>query len=96
MRQRNRNRRKGFRSFWFTGSSTPAGQCVLQKLNDGDETPDPVEYTSIWTPLDAMIVPADSSRLDGAANIVIWNPAHPGMLWDPRVFAQVREALSLS
>jgi triacylglycerol lipase len=69
------------------------GSEFLKELNDGDETPGPVRYTCIWTPLDLMIVPPDSSRLAGAHNVSLWSPAHPAMLWDRRVFKLIREAL---
>ncbi|MGE5623582.1 MAG: esterase/lipase family protein, partial [Methanocella sp.] len=39
------------------------GSAFLKKLNAGEEAPEPVRYTSIWTPLDLMIVPPESSRL---------------------------------
>jgi triacylglycerol lipase len=70
------------------------GSDFLQALNGGEEAPGPVRYTSIWTPMDLMIVPPDSSVLQGADNISLLNPAHPAMLWDRRVFKLIREALA--
>lgn len=70
------------------------GSEFLKTLNAGEEAPGSVHYTSIWTPLDLMIIPPESSRLEGARNVELWNPAHPAMLWDRRVYRLVREALT--
>ena len=43
----------------------------LRKLNDCDETPGDVLYTSIWSPYDEIIRPPESSILKGAENIQI-------------------------
>jgi len=53
----------------------------------------PVEVVSFWTPLDLMIVPAQSSRLKGAPDRAFTVLAHPLMLYDARVLEAVADAL---
>ena len=53
-----------------------------------------VPFTSLWTPLDLMIVPAGSSRVRGATNAVLWLPAHPSMRLHRRAVRRVAEALA--
>lgn len=53
-----------------------------------------IPVTSIWTPLDLMIVPAWSSHLPGARDVRILCPLHPLMLRSRRTLAAVMQALS--
>jgi triacylglycerol lipase len=43
-----------------------------------------VQFTSIWTPLDLMILPASSSRIAFGNDVMMWVVAHPLMVWEPR------------
>lgn len=52
-----------------------------------------VEVVSFWTPLDLMIVPAQSSQLAGAASHTFPVLVHPLMLSDDRVLDEVVRAL---
>jgi triacylglycerol lipase len=52
-----------------------------------------VEAYSFWTPMDLMIVPPSSSRLEGATERRFAVLAHPLMMYDRRVLAAVVEAL---
>jgi triacylglycerol lipase len=55
--------------------------CVfLRDLNQDLETLSPLNVTSIWTPFDLMIVPANSSELPIGTNIKVSVPAHSMML----------------
>jgi triacylglycerol esterase/lipase EstA (alpha/beta hydrolase family) len=45
--------------------------ALLDRLNDGDETPNGPVWVSIWTDADHTVVPPDSARLDGADNITV-------------------------
>ena len=53
-----------------------------------------VDYTSIWTPLDMMIVPANSSKMPVGKEIVMPVLLHAWMLIDSRSLAAVAEVLS--
>jgi triacylglycerol lipase len=53
-----------------------------------------VDFTSIWTPLDLMILPPESSRLPLGREVLVAAPLHGLMLHDPRAFRAVAEALS--
>jgi triacylglycerol lipase len=54
-----------------------------------------VQVFSLWTPLDLMIVPASSSRLEGARERTFPVILHPLMPRDGRVMRAVEEALSV-
>lgn len=67
----------------------------LTDLNaDAEELLSQINVTSIWTPLDAMIVPASSSQMPGAKDVAISVALHPWMVADARVLAAVAIALS--
>lgn len=77
----------------------PAGQQMrlnspfVRSLNDDLAPLSRVRFTSIWTPLDLMIVPAASSRLPVGSMRRVLVPAHVLMLTDGRVLKMVLEAL---
>jgi len=43
---------------------------LLAELGE-DETPDGVDWVSVWTVQDAVVTPAESARLDGAVNVPV-------------------------
>jgi triacylglycerol lipase len=47
------------------------GSDLLDRLNEGDETPAGPLWVSIWSGVDQTVVPPDSARLDGADNITV-------------------------
>ena len=53
-----------------------------------------VEFTSIYTPLDLVIVPAHSSELPQARNIRIWALMHPSLILEKRCLRAVSTALA--
>ena len=55
---------------------------------------DDISFTSIWTPLDLMIVPANSSRVPGGRSIRVWTPDHPLLVRDQQVLRLVLSILS--
>ena len=70
------------------------GSPFLQDLN-GDTAPlRSISCTSIWTPLDMMIMPSTSSRVSWARNIEVPVLLHPWMVGDPRVLSAIATALS--
>ena len=66
----------------------------LQDLNRDVSILQQIDFTSIWTPLDMMIVPASSSKMPVGKKIVIPVLIHAWMLTDPRILAAVAEVLS--
>ena len=72
---------------------TLPGSDFLQELNEGDESPGPVEYTSIYSPTDGIVVPPSSALLDGANNVKLAGLTHWGFLWRPKVYKVIRDAL---
>lgn len=59
------------------------GSDFLNDLNSDIGTLGKIEFTSVWTPLDLMIVPANSSRTAVGRNLTIWIPIHPFLVWSP-------------
>lgn len=82
---------------WNVGASElRIGSPFLADLNrDWARTAAQVQATTIWTPFDLMIVPADSSRLPGATEVVVPVALHPWMLQDARCAEAVARALSV-
>ena len=60
---------------------------------DADEVFRKVRFTSFWTPLDLIILPAASSIVPSATCHRIWCAAHPLMVWEPRCLRALAQAL---
>lgn len=65
----------------------------LKDLNDSVGDLNQVEFISVWTPYDLMIVPASSSALPVGKEIQLPVLAHPWMLTDRRSLSAIAEAL---
>jgi triacylglycerol lipase len=52
-----------------------------------------IRFTSLWTPMDAMIVPAASSVIPEARCRKLWCLAHPLMVLEPRCIRAAARAL---
>jgi len=68
--------------------------ALLADLNQDLSALDAVDVTTLWTPLDLMIIPADSSRLPLGREVLVAAPLHALMLHDPRAMRAVATALS--
>lgn len=66
----------------------------IEDLNRDVEMLSRLNFTSIWTPLDLMILPPSSSRLPVGEEVLIATPLHALMLLDPRSLKAVAGALS--
>jgi triacylglycerol lipase len=67
--------------------------AFLNDLNADVEMLKQLNFTSIWTPYDLMIVPAKSSQLPFGKEVIIPAALHPWMLTDSRTLAVVAESL---
>ncbi len=76
------------------GQQLRPGSALLADLNHDVSTLARIDCTCIRTPFDLMIIPSTSSRLPNAREVVIPVLLHPWMLTDPRVLADVAEALT--
>ena len=70
------------------------GSAFLADLNRDIDSLGGASFTSIWTPLDLMIVPATSSRAPNARSVITWVAAHPLMTRDARVLREVLRTLT--
>ncbi len=80
-------------SFTPGGKQMRVGSLFLQDLNRDVDRLAALQVTSIWTPLDAIIVPAASSRLAIADNQTVLVPWHKLMVYDRRSLAMIATAL---
>jgi len=65
----------------------------LQDLNRDFDQLNSVQFTSIWTPNDLMILPAKSSNVPVGKNITVPVLIHPWMLTDDRIIELVGQYL---
>ncbi len=68
--------------------------ALLQDLNQDAAILKQLNFTSIWTPYDLMIVPANSSQMPVGTEVIVPVMAHAWMLTDIRSLAAVAEALA--
>jgi triacylglycerol lipase len=66
---------------------------MLRELNGNVSMLAPLDYTSIYTPFDLSIIPAGSSRMQNARNVVVWVPLHPLMVLMPGPLDAMEQAL---
>jgi triacylglycerol lipase len=66
----------------------------LKDLNSDAVMLGQLNFTSIWTPYDLMIVPANSSQMSVGSEVIVPVALHPWMLTDPRSLAVVKAALA--
>ena len=66
----------------------------LEDLNRDASMLARINFTSIWTPLDLMIMPPSSSRLPVGEEVLVPAPLHALMLLDPRSLKAVAAALA--
>ena len=69
------------------------GSEMLRDLNGNAGKLLSLDYTSIYTPLDLTIVPACSSRMSVARNVVSWVPLHFLMVMMPGPIHEVARSL---
>lgn len=68
--------------------------AFLQDLNWDVQMLEQINFTSIWTPYDIMIVPAKSSQMPVGREVIVPALTHAWMLTDIRSLAAVAEALA--
>ncbi|MEH2355676.1 esterase/lipase family protein [Nostoc sp.] len=82
------------------GSSRPGclqmrpDSIFLKDLNSDAVMLGQLDFTSIWTPYDLMIVPANSSQMSVGSQVIVPVSLHPWMLTDSRSLAAVTAALA--
>jgi triacylglycerol lipase len=65
------------------------GSVFLKDLNRDVAMLAGLSFTSIWTPLDLMILPTSSSRLPVGQSVRVWSWAHPLLVRNSRVLKLV-------
>lgn len=69
------------------------GNVFLKNLNQDAEILEKINFTSIWTPFDLMIVPATSSKMPIGKQVTVPVLTHAWMLTDAKSLAAVAKAL---
>ncbi len=69
------------------------GSDFLRDLQGDADTLRRVKFTSFYTPLDTMIVPARSSEMPQAKNVRMWAAMHPSWVLEKRCIRAVAKAL---
>ena len=69
------------------------GSAMLNDLNSDLSKLAPLDYTSIYTPLDLTIVPARSSCMPVGRTVISWVPLHPLMKIMPGPIDAMEQAL---
>ena len=69
------------------------GSAFLRDLTTDDATLARVKFTSFYTPLDLVIVPASSSAMPQARNVRVWASLHPSLILEKRCIRAVAAAL---
>jgi triacylglycerol lipase len=69
------------------------GSEFLRDLDRDADSLRRVKFTSFYTPLDTIIVPARSSMLPQAENIRMWAAMHPSFILEKRCVSAVADAL---
>jgi triacylglycerol lipase len=67
--------------------------AFLQDLNQDVAMLGQLHFTSIWTPLDLMIVPANSSLMPVGQSVPVWVPSHAWMVSHPQSLQAVASCL---
>ncbi len=70
------------------------GSAFIQELNRDVDMLKQINFTSIWTPFDLMIVPAKNSQLPVGKQVIVPVAAHAWMITDTRCIQTVVDALS--
>lgn len=80
---------------WLAGAIQMRPQSkFLQDLNSDIQILKQLNFTSIWTPYDLMILPAKSSQMPLGKEVILPVALHPWMLKDTQTLATVAEALA--
>jgi triacylglycerol lipase len=74
------------------GKQLRVGSPFLQDLNRDIDRLAEIQFTSIWTPMDAIIVPARSSQVSVANNQKVLVPWHKRMIYDRRCLEAIAQA----
>jgi triacylglycerol lipase len=69
------------------------GSAFLRDLESDETRLSKLEFTSLWTPYDAIIIPPRSSEMPQARNVKMQVFCHPLMVWQRGCLAAVAQAL---
>jgi len=78
----------------LAASQMRSNSPFLEDLNRDLEILDRINFTSIWTPLDGMIVPAQSSQMPIGEEFTVNVFLHAWMVTDPKSLTLVEKALN--
>lgn len=75
------------------GRQMRPGSDFLHDLERDSDQLCAVQFTSFYTPLDLIIVPARSSEMPEASNVRLWAPLHPSLILEKRCIRAIAKTL---
>jgi triacylglycerol lipase len=70
------------------------GSAFLRDLQSDADVLSKIKFTSFYTPLDTVVVPAKSSAMPQARNVAMWATIHPSFLLERRCLKAVENVLA--
>lgn len=81
-------------AIWRTIDQVKMGSPWMKALNEPDETPGAVKYTTMIGNLDPIVLPHRTSPLDGADNHTITGATHNSIMFSKQALKRIDEALA--
>jgi len=72
---------------------TRPGSNLLREISRPGAVPPHVRVTSLWSPIDGVVLPPENAVLPGARNVKVPWTTHWGFLWSQHTYHLVRDAL---
>jgi len=79
--------------FLSIARQTRPGSHLIQEISRPGAVPPHVRITSLWSPVDGVVLPPENAILPGARNVKVPWTTHWGFLWNQHVYDLVRDAL---
>jgi triacylglycerol esterase/lipase EstA (alpha/beta hydrolase family) len=79
--------------FLSIARQTRPGSHLIQEISGPGAIPHGVRVTSLWSPVDGVVLPPESGVLAGARNVKVPWTSHWGFLWSKHIYDMVKDAL---
>ena len=79
--------------FLSIARQTRPGSHLITEISRPGAVPPHVRVTSLWSPVDGVVLPPESAVLPGARNVKVPWTSHWGFLWNQAIYTVVKEAL---
>lgn len=79
--------------FLSVARQTRPGSHLIQEISGPGAIPQGVRVTSLWSPIDGVVLPPESGVLHGARNVKVPWMTHWGFLFSRHIYQVVKDAL---